>query len=284
MSTTLPQAHPEATGTPTRVAAPKSVLMCRPEFFTVSYRINPWMFPHNPTDTAKAISQWESLVAVYRELGIEVNLIDPVEGLPDMVYSANGALVIDGTAYGVVFRHDERAPEARHYLTWLEHLGFRPVPASHVNEGEGDFLPAGNRILAAHGFRSDIESHRELEEVFSREVVSLRLVRPDYYHLDTALAVVDDHTIAYLPSAFDDPSREALRALYPDAIIASEDDAAWLGLNLFSDGKNVVMAAQATGLASAIAERGFTPFPVDMSELLLGGGGVKCCTLELRSA
>jgi N-dimethylarginine dimethylaminohydrolase len=284
MSITLPKPGSEITQAEPRQATPKEVLMCRPEFFTVSYRINPWMFPDNPTDTSKALGQWESLVDTYHRLGITVHLIDPVSGLPDMVYSANGALTIDGVAYGVKFRHDERGPEAAHYLSWLRDNGFRPVPASAVNEGEGDFLPVGSRILAAHGFRSDLGSHRELEDVFDTEVVSLRLVRPDFYHLDTALAVLDDDTIAYLPSAFDDQSQQTLNRLYPDAIIAGEDDAAWLGLNLFSDGKNVVMATQATDLAAAIAGRGFSVFPVDMSELLLGGGGVKCCTLELRLA
>ena len=284
MPITLPKPRPEDAAHTPRLAMPKTVLMCPPEFFTVSYRINPWMFPGNPTDTSRALRQWQELVAVYRDLGFVVHLIDPVLGLPDMVYSANGALTIDGVAYGVKFRHDERAPEAAHYLSWLKDHGFQTVEAHALNEGEGDFLPVGSRILAAHGFRSDLESHRELETVFSREVVSLRLVRPDFYHLDTALAVLDEDTIAYLPSAFDDSSREVLERLYPDAIIAGEDDAAWLGLNLFSDGKNVVMAKQATSLASSIEKQGFRVFPVDVSELLLGGGGVKCCTLELRSS
>jgi len=143
-------------------------------------------------------------------------------------------------------------------------------------------LPVGGKILAAHGFRSDLTSHRELRDVFGKEVISLRLVRPDFYHLDTALAVLDDDTIAYLPSAFDDASQKILAKLFPDAIIAQEEDAAWLGLNLFSDGRSVVMATQATGLADSIQQRGFEVYGVDMSELLLGGGGVKCCTLELR--
>ena len=261
----------------------KTILMCRPDYFRVSYRINPWMFPENPTDTDLALTQWQSLYDVYQSLGFEVHLIDPVEGLPDMVYAANGGLVVDGVAYSAKFHHGERAPEAAHYLSWFADYGFRTVDAVEVNEGEGDFLPVGQRILAAHGFRSDIASHQELAQIFDREVVSLRLVRPDYYHLDTALAVLDDETLCYLPSAFDDPSQETLRALFPDAILAAEEDAAWLGLNLFSDGRSVVMASQATGLATDIRDRGFNVVGVDMSELLLGGGGVKCCTLELRA-
>lgn len=282
MSLTHPQSSPASVINDSRQAKPKTVLMCRPEYFSVSYRINPWMHPENPTDTPKALDQWTALYEVYRTLGFDVHLIDPVEGLPDMVYAANGGLVVDGLAYSARFRHGERAPEAAHYNAWFESFGLTTVGAVEVNEGEGDFLPVGGRILAAHGFRSDRTSHDELARVFGREVVSLRLVRPDFYHLDTALAVLDEETISYLPSAFDEASQGVLARLYPDAIIADEKDAAWLGLNLFSDGASVVMAEQAAGLAQSIRERGFDVYPVDMSELLLGGGGVKCCTLELR--
>ena len=282
MTTALPRTREVPSTTMTRTASPKAVLMCRPEYFNVSYRINPWMHPENPTDTPKAVVQWTTLYETYQRLGFTVHLIDPVEGLPDMVYAANGGLVVDGVAYSAKFRHSERGPEAAHYATWFADFGFTTADAVEVNEGEGDFLPVGGRILAAHGFRSDLSSHRELEEVFGKEVVSLKLVRPDFYHLDTALAVLDDDTISYLPSAFDEASQRVLADLYPEAIIADEKDAAWLGLNLFSDGVSVVMASQATGLADSIRARGFDVFGVDMSELLLGGGGVKCCTLELR--
>ena len=153
-----------------------------------------------------------------------------------------------------------------------------------TNEGEGDFLLVGDVILAASGFRSDTSSHQEIARVYNRDVISLQLVNPSFYHLDTALAVIDSDTIAYLPSAFDEASLEILRTRYPDAIIATEEDAAILGLNSFSDGHNVVIAEKAVTFARDLRERGYNPIGVDLSELLLGGGGVKCCTLELRSS
>ncbi|MEX2441863.1 MAG: dimethylargininase [Pontimonas sp.] len=263
-------------------AQPKTVLMCRPDHFTVSYRINPWMFPENPTDQSLAARQWDALYNSYRRLGFDVHLIAPLQGLPDMVYAANGAFVLDGIAYEAKFRHPERQPEGPAYLRHLAHLGFDAREAVENNEGEGDILLVGQVILAAHGFRSESGSHREIAEVFGREVVSLRLINPSFYHLDTALAVLDDDTIAYLPSAFDEQSRAVLKKRYPDAIIATEQDAAVLGLNLFSDGLNVVMAEQARTLRVELDARGFNTHGVNLSELLLGGGGVKCCTLELR--
>lgn len=274
---------------PKRTASPRAVLMCRPEHFTVAYRINPWMHPENPTDTSLAVQQWESLHAAYLDLGFDVHLIDAVAGLPDMVYAANGGFVLDGVAYGVRFTHPERAPEGPVYMDWFERAGFDVRVPEHSNEGEGDFLLVGDTILAGSGFRSTTESHRELGRVFGREVIGLELINPSFYHLDTALAVLDpdpapgtEPTIAYLPSAFSEASLAVLRERFPTAIIVSEADAAVLGLNCFSDGCTVVVASRAFGFAQQLRDRGFTTVAVDLSELLLGGGGIKCCTLELR--
>jgi len=276
----------ETTPSPSAPSVPATkptVLMCRPEHFTVSYRINPWMHPEDPTDTSLALKQWTVLYDTYVDLGFAVHLIDSLPGLPDMVYAANGGFVLDGIAYGAKFHYPERQPEGPAYMDWFRSQGLDVREPEATNEGEGDFLLVGDTILAASGFRSDTSSHQEIADIYGRDVVSLQLVNPSYYHLDTALAVIDPTTIAYLPSAFDEASLSILRERYPDAIIATEEDAAFLGLNSFSDGHNVVIAERATTFAKDLAERGYNPIGVDLSELLLGGGGVKCCTLELRA-
>lgn len=268
-------------------------LMCRPEYFTVSYKINPWMEPATPTNTAVAIRQWQSLYDTYLALGHQVELIDPIAGLPDMVYTANGGFVIDNIAYGPKFRHPERAPEGAAFMDWFAAHGFEVSAPVEVNEGEGDFLLVGETILAGSGFRSTGGSHREVAAVFDREVLSLNLIDPNFYHLDTALSVLDPveglrnggpahANIAYLAEAFDAKSRETLEARFPDAIVVARADGAVFGLNSASDGRNVIISPRATGFARQLRERGYTPVMVDLSELLLGGGGIKCCTLELR--
>lgn len=281
-----------ATASPTgRIAQHRRYLMCRPEFFTVSYTINPWMEPANPTDTAKAVRQWQALYDAYLALGHEVELIDPIDGLPDMVYTANGGFLIDGIAYGAKFRFDERVPEGPAFMDWFRDNGYDVVVPREVNEGEGDFLLVGDTILAGTGFRSTGDSHREVGEVFGREVVSLNLVDPRFYHLDTAIAVLDPvegpggverANIAYLEHAFDERGQAVLAERYPDAIRVSDDDGAVFGLNSASDGYNVIISPRATGFEAQLRERGYNPIKIDLSELLLGGGGIKCCTLELR--
>ncbi|WP_309617097.1 dimethylargininase, partial [Salinibacterium sp.] len=229
--------------TPARIATKRTVLMCRPSYFTVVYRINPWMDPALPTDTALAVRQWETLYQAYVDLGFDVHLIDPIDGLPDMVYAANGGFVIDNIAYGASFTYPERQPEGPAYMDWFRAEGFDVRVPAEVNEGEGDFLLVDGVILAGMGFRSASNSHQELATISGRQVVSLNLINPSFYHLDTAIAILDDTNIAYLPSAFDEPSLEILRERFPEAILVSEEDAAVLGLNSFSDGYNVVIAA-----------------------------------------
>jgi N-dimethylarginine dimethylaminohydrolase len=266
-----------------RTPLPKTYLMCRPEHFTVRYAINPWMTSGTAVDTALAIRQWRGLRDAYTGLGHSVQLIDGHPDLPDMVFAANGATVIGGTVLGARFRYPERAAEGPAYLDWFRRHGYRSVhEAGRVNEGEGDIVAAGQVILAGHGFRTDQGVRHELETLFGLPVISLRLVDPRFYHLDTALCVLDEHAAAYYPAAFDAAGRAVLAAHFPELIEASAADAGVLGLNAVSDGRHVILPAQATGLAATLAARGFEPVPVDMSEFRKAGGGPKCCTLELR--
>lgn len=260
--------------------------MCPPAHFRVTYSINPWMDPSKPVDLPLALAQWEDLRDRYRALGHTVEILDPGPGLPDMVFAANGATVIDGRVLGARFAHAERVPEAEAHLEWFRAHGFTGIHRpSHVNEGEGDFAVTASYILAGRGFRSSTLSHDEAQEFFGRPVIGLDLVDPRYYHLDTALSVLDDEAdeVMYYPDAFSPGSRSVLERLFPDALTAAPEDAAALGLNAVSDGRNVLLPQTAVGLFAPLRARGFEPLGMDLSELLKGGGSVKCCTQELRS-
>jgi N-Dimethylarginine dimethylaminohydrolase len=252
----------------------------------VEYAINPWMDTTTPVDRDLALKQWHQLRQTLLDLGHTVHELTPQPGLPDMVYAANGAFTVDGTSYGARFRYPQRAAEADAHRAFYEAHGWRHVVPTETNEGEGDFtyLPGahGGLILAGYGFRTSTAAHAEAQEVLGRPVVSLRLVDPRFYHLDTALAPLDDQTVAYYPGAFSTASRRVLAQLFPDAIQVDEADAVAFGLNLVSDGRHVVLNSEATGMAARVAEAGYTPVPVDLSELKKGGGSVKCCVAELR--
>lgn len=264
-------------------ASTRCYLMCRPTYFDVAYSINPWMHPDRPTSPQKALDQWKLLFETFVGLGHDVHLIEPEPGLPDMVFAANGATVIDNKVLVARFRHPQRTDESAAFLEWFGTGSWSEVrQAEYVNEGEGDFLFTGTEILAGSGFRSDRRAHDEVSEFFGRPVVSLELVDPRFYHLDTALAVLDDGAIMYNPRAFSARSRAELEERFPDAVLAEEGDAAAFGLNALSDGRTVVLPQAATGLMAQLRERGYDPVGVELTELLKSGGSVKCCTLELR--
>jgi N-dimethylarginine dimethylaminohydrolase len=259
--------------------------MCAPDYFTVDYAINPWMDPRRPVDAKLARAQWLGLRDVLRTLGHTVELTPPRPGLPDMVFTANAATVIDGRVLVATFRHRERTGESALFEQWFRQNGYQQVRrARGANEGEGDHLLVDGVILAGHGPRTDPDSHHETSDYFGRPVVGLTLVDPRFYHLDTALAVLGGREIMYYPAAFSGASVDRLRLLFPDAIEADDAAADVFGLNAISDGRHVVLPAAATRLAARLAKRGFEPVPVELGELLKAGGGPKCCVLELRAA
>jgi N-dimethylarginine dimethylaminohydrolase len=199
-----------------------------------------------------------------------------------MVFAANGATVLNDRVLVARYRYPQRTAEAPAYRDWFVDHGFDTVlEPEFTNEGQGDYLFDGHRLLAGTGFRTDRLSHAEAQELFGCPVLSLTLVDSRFYHLDTALAVLAAGQIMYYPQAFSPGSQQVLRRLYPDAILAGAADAEAFGLNAVSDGQNVVLPQTATGIIEVLRDRGYRPIGVDVSELHKSGGAVKCCTLEL---
>ncbi|HCU51005.1 MAG TPA: amidinotransferase, partial [Micromonosporaceae bacterium] len=132
--------------------------MCPPEQFAVEYAINPWMDTSAPVDTELAVKQWTGLREALFAAGHTVHVLTPELGLPDMVFAANGAFVVDGKVYGARFRYPQRAAEAAAHRRFYEAQGWAYAEPIQVNEGEGDFAYVpdahGGLILAGYGFRT----------------------------------------------------------------------------------------------------------------------------------
>jgi len=271
-----------------RAARTRHYVMCPPTQFDVVYSINPWMDPTVDVDTEAARRQWQELHDTYVRLGHRVDLLEPVPGLPDMVFAANGAVSVGPRTYGAAFAFPQRQAEAHAHVDFLRGTGREVSRPAHVNEGEGDFLVLAEFVLAGTGFRTSRDAHAEAAVALGRPVVSLELVDPRFYHLDVALAVLDDGggeapaDIAWFPGAFSPRSRRTLRRLFPGSWECSEADALAFGLNLVSDGLHVVLPREAADLARALVPRGYRPTPVSLTEFVKGGGSVKCCTAELH--
>jgi N-dimethylarginine dimethylaminohydrolase len=262
-------------------------LMCPPRFFDVQYVINPWMEGnlHGPS-YALALEQWNCLHAAVGELA-DVLLMEPRPGLPDMVFTANAGLVRDGVVALSRFVHRERQGEEKHFRSWFEVEGFRvrEVPPGASFEGEGDalFTPDGARLWVGHGWRTDIASHAHLHELWSCEVVSLRLVDPCFYHLDTCFCPLANGDVLYYPPAFDDVSRAQIEAFYPEdrRVIVEQGDALQFACNAVNIGRTLILNEISPRLRDALQLRGLHVIQVRLSEFLKAGGAAKCLVLRL---
>lgn len=262
----------------------KTVLMCPPDHFDIAYEINAWMHTDNQVEHSLAVQQWQKLYGIYTEdLQWDVKLMAAAEGLPDLVFTANGGLVISGQVALPHFRQPERQGETELDEIWFKQNGFTEffLP-KHDFEGEGDALPWNDILFAGYPWRTDKPAHAELADFFGIKVISLQLTSANFYHLDTALSIIDAETVAIFPEAFTDESIAAIHNIVPRVIHASHDDGYAYGLNAMSDGHNIVLSDKATGLINTYREMGYNPIGTPISEYQKSGGGVKCLTLEIR--
>jgi N-dimethylarginine dimethylaminohydrolase len=262
-----------------------TILMCPPEYFGVEYEINPWMHVDVDVDRALARLQWQGLYDTYTELGEKIVLTPPVQGLPDMVFSANAAVVWNGRAVLSRFYHSERRGEEPYWDEALRKVGLEIhyVPHGVSFEGAGDALFVGSRMFCGYGFRTDRESHDVVAGILEVEAVSLELVDPHFYHLDTCFCPLDDTTVLFTPDAFSVPSQETIRQLVPRAIEVPFHIARGFVCNALPIQKCVVSSSAINELQAQLEQVGFSVRSLPMGEFMKSGGGVRCLSLPLEA-
>jgi N-dimethylarginine dimethylaminohydrolase len=260
-----------------------AILMCRPDFFGVEYEINPWMHVQVQVDHDAAITQWETLKRTYDRLGVPVDVVDPVRGLPDMVFTANAAVVWNRRAVLSNFHFAERQGEEPHWRRVLEARGVsvHELPSSLSFEGAGDALFVGDRLFCGAGFRTDAAAHPPVGRILEVEVVSLELVDPRFYHLDTCFCPLNASTVLFAPAAFSPASARRIRELVPHVIEVPVDIAAGFACNALPVDGRVVSSLAACRLSTPLGAAGFDVIGVPMGEFMKSGGGVRCLSLPL---
>lgn len=259
------------------------ILMCRPEYYGIEYEINPWMNRQRGANRELALAQWDALVALLRRLGAAIELLQPVPGLPDLVFTANAGVVCRDLFVTSQFRHAERQGESPYFEAWFCEHGYRAVclPGRHAFEGAGDALYCGDALFAGYIYRSEIRAHQALGALLGCQTLSLELANPHYYHLDTCFCPLSASEAIYFPGAFDEYARRVLSEHVPTLIALAEPEAARFGCNAVVVGKNIVVNTGTDQLAQQLRDHGYTPYQTDLSEFLKAGGSAKCLTLRL---
>jgi N-dimethylarginine dimethylaminohydrolase len=218
----------------------------------------------------------------------EIALMPAVGGLPDLVFTANAALVRNRTAVLSSFRCAERQPEARHNAEWLAADGFDvyTLPSGISFEGAGDALfDRGAKALLwfGHGYRSDAAALPHLSKSMDVEVEELRLCDPRFYHLDTCFCPLEGGYLLYYPAAFDRRANAAIEARIPAAqrLAVGEEDAIHFACNAVNIGNKIILNHASGDLVAWLVSRGFEVIQMRMSEFMKAGGSTKCLSLRL---
>ncbi len=209
--------------------------------------------------------------------------MDPVPGLPDLVFTANAGLVYGNRFIGSRFRHGVRQGESPYYEDFMKAHGFDLValPLGSYFEGAGDALFCGETLFAGYRFRSDARSHQWIGQALGVEVLPLELVDPRFYHLDTCFCPLREDAAIYHPGAFDDYGRSVLRARVGTLIEVSADEAASFSCNAVVVGRTVVLNEETPKLSRSLIDAGFRVRPTSLTEFIKAGGSAKCLTLRL---
>jgi N-dimethylarginine dimethylaminohydrolase len=233
-----------------------------------------------------ALAQWEPLRRTL-ESRVGVELVDPVLGLPDMVFTANAGLVRNQTFIPARFRFRERQPETAHYVEWFRRAGYAiaELDPDCTFEGEGDalFQPGEPVLWAGYGLRSSLQAHHTLAARLGVEVVTLRLIDERFYHLDTCFCPLPGGRVIYYPGAFDHDSLQAIRARVPGARRFEVDVsvAVAFGCNAVCAGDAFITNCVDDALRERLAAWGFEAIVLPLDEFILAGGAAKCLALNL---
>lgn len=259
------------------------ILMCPPDYYGIEYEINPWMSRQKQADHELAVRQWSGLVELLSAAGARVLRQTPAAGLPDLVFTANAAMIYRRQAVLAHFRFPQRQGEEPLDSAWLEASGFtvRRLAGDVFFEGAGDALFCGDTLLAGYRIRSDVRGHQEIGAMFGCHVIPLELVDPYYYHLDTCFCPLAPGVAIIYPEAFDDYGRRALAEAVDELVPVSRDEARRFACNAVVLGKTVITNTGCPHLHATLAGLGYEPRETPLDEFVKAGGSAKCLTLRL---
>jgi N-dimethylarginine dimethylaminohydrolase len=280
----------------TRGRCPR-ILMCRPTHFSVSYSINPWMDPTRWASDARHLAatarrQWRGLQTRLLELGAALEFVAPAPDLPDLVFTANAAVVMDRKALLAHFRHPQRQREEAHFERAFRSLQgsglideIHHLPEDVVLEGAGDCVwdPARKLFWMGYGPRSDRAACGHVARAFDAEVLALELADERFYHMDTALCPLTRGELMYFPGAF---TRDGLADIHarvrPDLRLEiSIEDASVLAANAVCLNDAIVLSECSPSLRRCLESRGYHVHGTPLGAFARSGGSAFCLTLRL---
>jgi dimethylargininase len=228
-----------------------------------------------PVDLAVAVEQWAGYVEAMSESGWDVVEVPTADDCPDSVFVEDTAVLFGPVAVlaqpGADVRHQEVAGTA----DVLAGLGYRTTSIEGAGRLDGgDVLKVGSRVYVGRGGRTNAEGVRQLRAALAPmglDVTAVPLTKA--LHLKSAVTALPDGTVIGWAPVVDHPE------FFPHFMAMPEE----AGAHVVDLGQGrLLMAASAPRSAALIAELGYTPVLVDISEYEKREGCVTCLSVRLR--
>jgi N-dimethylarginine dimethylaminohydrolase len=260
----------------------ETFLLCSPDYFIINYSINPWM--RGPAINLKlAKIQWNSLRDTIINFGAKVETIDPIPGLPDMVFSANAGVVIKNNFIVSSMKHKERKGESKYFRKWFADKKYNIIDLvpGVTFEGCGDVLIYGKDLIGGYGYRTDLKALEIIAAKSRLNLYSLNLKDPKFYHLDTCFCRVSDTQAIYYPDAFELGEVQKLKGVL-DLIPVSQRDAELFICNSMLVNGILLIPSSKSSIARILRNKyGIKTCMVNVSEFLKSGGSIQCLSLKI---
>ena len=229
-----------------------------------------------PADPELAQQQWAGYVAALEQNGWQTVGVPPVDDCPDGVFVEDTVVMVAGTAVITNPGADERKPEIASTATTLGGLGY---PVERITGGTldgGDVLKVGATIYVGRTLRTSaagIADFRRICADLGATVVAVPVSK--VLHLKSAVTALPDGSIIGYPPLVDDTG------FWPHFRPMPEE----AGSHVVDLGNGrLLMASSAPRSAELIADLGYSPVVVDISEFEKLEGCVTCLSVRLRNA
>lgn len=264
-----------------------SWVLCPPQYYRVEYVINPWMEGQiGQVRQGVAQRQWEKLFSIISKFA-SVRLIPPEPGVPDMTFVANAGLVNGSIFIPSRFQYPQRQPEESYFLQWFNQSGYKVIPLDEgvTFEGEGDalFQPDESLLWCGHGFRTSIHAPELLCKILNMEVIPLKLINPEFYHLDTCFLPLANRHVIFYAAAFDQPSLEKIYQYFPETnrVEITKEDACNFACNAIVIDDVFICNKVSDDLKNKLEAWGYQIIQMPLNQFMLAGGSAKCLALCL---
>lgn len=226
-----------------------------------------------PIDFALAVRQHGAYVKALEDAGLAVQILPPVEDLPDAVFVEDTAVVVDECAVLTRPGIDSRRPEVDAIAPALDAV--RPtvrIEAPGTLEG-GDVLLVGRTFFVGQTPRTNAEGTRQFAALLEPHGYDVVPVAPHgCLHLKSAVTYIGDETVLVNPEWID----VDLFSRWQCVPVAPEEP---FGANALLTGDIVHVSASAPLTRRKLDALGFATRSIDTSEFEKAEAALTCLSL-----